>query len=267
MRLDGKVAIITGSTKGIGRVIAATMAAEGAKVVLAGRTEKRGAEMVAAIKAAGGEATFVATDVSKEEDIRHLVDVAVSTYGGLTTLVNNAASTDLINTADNTVVDITLEAWDALIRATLTGAMLMAKYSIPRMIEAGGGSIVNISSESSKRPDPQMTAYAAAKAAMNSLSRSIAVQHGADNIRCNTVLTGMILPPQSVPMFDANPRLGPKLHAQHLTRIGRREDIAWGVVYLASDESGFVTGAELPIDGGAPIISNMMTKREIFEGQ
>jgi NAD(P)-dependent dehydrogenase (short-subunit alcohol dehydrogenase family) len=101
---------------------------------------------------------------------------------------------------------------------------------------------------------------------MNALTRAIAVQHGADGVRCNTIVTGMVLPPQAVPMFEAHPVLGPKLHGQHLTRIGRREDIAWAVVYLASDESGFVTGAEVPIDGGASVISNIMTKREIFEG-
>src|SRR5439155_403509 len=149
LRLADKVAIVTGSTKGIGRVIATTMASEGAKVVLTGRTVKRGEEMVAAITEAGGEAVFVPCDVAKGDDIR-----------------------------------------------------------------------------------------------------------------CNTIVTGMILPPQAVPGFESHPALGTKLHSQHLTRIGRREDIAWGAVYLASDESGFITGAELPIDGGAPIISNLLTKRE-----
>jgi NAD(P)-dependent dehydrogenase (short-subunit alcohol dehydrogenase family) len=267
MRLEGKVAIVTGATKGIGRVIAATMAAEGARVVLAGRTVKRGEEMVAAIQSAGGEALFVPTDVSDENDVRAAVQAAVNTFGTLTTLVNNAASTDLIRQVDGPVVEVTLDAWERVIRVTLTGAMLMSKYAIPRMVEAGGGAIVNISSDASYRPPPEMAAYAAAKAGVNSLTRSIAAECGHQNIRANAIITGMILPPQAAPMFEADPVLGPKLRAQHLTRIGRREDIAAAVVYLASDEAGFVTGAELPVDGGSRIMTNILGKREIFEGR
>jgi len=267
MRLDGKVGIVTGSTKGIGRVIAARMAVEGAKVVLAGRSVKRGEDMAAAINAAGGDSIFVPADVGNEHDVEAVIQTAVDRFGTLTTLVNNAASTELINRSDASVTDMALDAWDRILHVTLSGAMLMSKHAIPRMIEAGGGAIVNISSEGSYRPDPKMTAYAAAKSGLNSLTRSIAVGYGAYGIRANTIITGMVLPPQSLPLFQANPPLWAKLQAQHATRLGQREDVAAGVIYLASDESGFVTGAEPPIEGGSRVISNLLTKSEIFDLQ
>lgn len=267
MRLAGKVAIVTGATKGIGRVIAATMAAEGAKVVVAGRTAKRGEDVAASIRAAGGEAVFVPADVAEEADVIRLVDTAVETYGSLTTLVNNAASTDLLEKSDDVVTKVTLEAWERVVRVTLTGAWLMSKYAIARMAEGGGGAIVNISSDAAARPMPGLAAYAAAKAGLNSLTRSIAVECAPLGIRANTIQTGLILPPHAVGLFEADPVLGARLRGSHLTRLGRREDIAEGVVYLASDAAAFVTGALLPIDGGTGIMTNLLGKTEIFEGK
>ena len=266
MRLEGKVAIVTGATKGIGRVIAASMAREGASIVIAGRTVSRGEEMVEAIRKDGGEATFVETDIGDEAGVKSLIAAAEARYGKLTTLVNNAASTELINRVDGPVGDVSLEGWESILRVTLTGTMLMSKYAIPAMIRAGGGSVVNISSEASYKPPSGMSAYAAAKAAMNSLSRSIAVEYGADNIRSNVIITGMVLPPHVRPKFEADPVIGPKLRAQHLTRLGLREDIAYAAIFLASDESGFVTGTELPVEGGAGVMSNIISKEEIFQG-
>lgn len=265
-RLDGKVAIVTGSTKGIGRVIAAMMAAEGAQVVLAGRTKERGEKFANEIRERGGDATFVVADIGTESGVRAVIDGALDAYGKLTTLVNNAASTDLINNADATVVDVSLDAWEQIFRVTVTGAMLLSKYAIPPMIETGGGAVVNVSSEASFRPPPGMAAYAAAKAAMNSLTRSIATEYGASGIRANAIITGMVLPPAAREKFEAHPVLGPKLRAQHLTRPGRREDIAAAAVFLASDESAYITGIEMPVEGGMLIKTNLLTKEEIFEG-
>lgn len=265
MRLQGKVVIVTGATKGIGRVIAATMADEGAKVVITGRTVKRGEAIVDDLRKNGGDAMFVAADVGNPEDAKKSVQAAIDTYGKLTTLVNNAAPTDLLARADSTVADISLDAWNDVIKVTLTGAMLMSKYSIPRMVEAGGGSIINISSDAADRASRAMAAYSAAKAGLNSLTRSIALENGAQNIRANTILVGQIMPPQALGVLEAHPIFGPHVRAAHLTRLGRREDIAAGVVYLASDEAGFVTGAAIPIDGGARIISNLLGK-ELLDG-
>lgn len=264
-RLDDKVAIVTGSTKGIGRVIAAMMAAEGAKVVLTGRTKDRGEKFAAEINAAGGVATFIAADIGTADGVRSVVDGAVARFGKLTTLINNAASTDLINSSDATVVDITLDAWEQIFRVTVTGAMLMAKYAIPRIIEAGGGAVVNVSSGASRRPPPGMAAYAASKSAMNSLTRSIAAEYGDRNIRANAIIAGLVLPPAALEKFEAHPVIGPKLRAQNLTGPGHREDIANTVIFLASDESAYITGAEIPVEGGALIKSNLMDKDEIFD--
>jgi meso-butanediol dehydrogenase / (S,S)-butanediol dehydrogenase / diacetyl reductase len=265
-RLDGKVAIVTGGTKGIGRVIAAVMAAEGAKVVVTGRTVKRGEQVVANIREQGGDAIFVPTDVGDPAAAAAAVQASIDTYGKLTTLVNNAASTDMLRVHDDTVTEVSVEAWDRVLRVTLTGSMLMAKYAIARMIEGGGGSIINISAGSSERPMAGLSAYSAAKSAMNSLTRSIAVEYGGQNIRCNSILVGMIIPPGAIDMFESHDVFGPRLRAAHLTRLGRREDIAYGAVYLASDESGFVTGTLIPIEGGERIISTLIGKNEIFDG-
>jgi len=267
MRLSGKVAIVSGATKGIGRVIAAVMAAEGAKVVLVGRTVERGERFASDIRDAGGEAMFVRTDIGDEQSVRAAIDATIERYGTLTTLVNNAASTDLVNGDDGTVADVTIEGWDRILHVTLTGTLLMCKYAIPRIIDAGGGAIVNISSEGSRRPPPGMAAYCAAKAAMNSLTRSIATEYGESGIRANAILTGMVLPPDARTKFEAHPVLGPKLRAQHLTRPGRREDIAAAAVFLASDEAAFVTGIEMPVEGGMLIKTNLLTKEEIFDAK
>jgi len=264
MRLQGKVAIVTGATKGIGRVTAARLAAEGAKVVITGRTVKRGAEVVANITAAGGEAMFIAADVGDEESTKSVIAQTVAAYGSLTTLVNNAAPTDLLQKGD-LVGDTEVDHWNAVLRGTLTGAMLMSKYAIPHLTAAGGGTIINISSDAGSRATIGMAAYCASKAAMNSLSRSLAVEYAPANIRANSIQVGQILPPQAIPMVSNDPVMGPKLAAAHRLRLGQREDIAAAVVYLASDEASFVSGVTLPVDGGASVMTNLLAM-ELFGG-
>ena len=268
LRLDGKVAIVTGSTKGIGRVIAATFADEGAKVVVAGRSEQRGEAVAGAIRERGGDAIFVPTDVSDEAQVETLIARTVDIYGTLTTLVNNAASTDLLQRGDDEVTNVDLTSWEKVIRITLTGTMLMCRQAIPRMIDAGGGSIVNISSDSSLRAASGFAAYGAAKSGVNSLTRSIAVECGHHNIRANTIIVGLILPPQAVGVFEADPVLDAKLRAgRTLPRLGRREDVARAAVYFASDDAEYVTGTTLSVDGGGSIMTNIPGKTEIFEGK
>jgi NAD(P)-dependent dehydrogenase (short-subunit alcohol dehydrogenase family) len=268
VRLDGKVAIVTGATKGIGRVIAARLAAEGARVVVAGRSVQRGEEVAAGIRERGGAASFVPVDVSDETQVEALIARTVETYGPLTTLVNNAASTDLLQRGDDSVANVDLASWEMVIRITLTGTMLMCRQAIPRMIDAGGGSIVNISSDSSLHAAEGFAAYGAAKSGVNSLTRSIAVECGRHNIRANTIVVGLILPPQAVGMFESDPSLDAKLRAgRTLPRLGRREDVAGAVVYFASDDAEYVTGTMLPIDGGGSIMTSVTGKTEIFEGR
>jgi NAD(P)-dependent dehydrogenase (short-subunit alcohol dehydrogenase family) len=264
MRLQGKVAIVTGATKGIGRVTAAKLAAEGAKVVITGRTVKRGEEVVASITAGGGEAMFIAADVGDEESTKSVIAQTVAAYGSLTTLVNNAAPTDLLQKGD-LIGDTDVEHWNAVIRGTLTGAMLMSKYAIPHLTAAGGGTIINISSDAGSRATIGMAAYCASKAAMNALTRSLAVEYAPVNIRANSIQVGQILPPAAVDMVSSHPVMGPKLAAAHRLRLGLREDIAGAVVYLASDEASFVSGVTLPVDGGASVMTNLLAM-ELFGG-
>jgi NAD(P)-dependent dehydrogenase (short-subunit alcohol dehydrogenase family) len=264
MRLQGQVAIVTGATKGIGRIIAAALAAEGAKVVVTGRTAKRGEEVASGIRAAGGEAMFIRADVGDEDSTKTVIQTTVDTYGSLTTLVNNAAPTDLLQRGEM-VADIGLGDWDAILRVTLTGAMLMSKYAIPHLTTAGGGTIVNISSDAGVRATIGFSPYCAAKAGLNALTRSIAIEYAPMNIRSNAIQVGQILPPQAVDPISSDPALGPRLRAAHRLRLGRREDIAAAVVYLASDEASFVTGTTIPVDGGASVMTNLLGM-ELFTG-
>jgi len=266
--LSGKVAIVTGSTKGIGRVIATTLADRGAKVILAGRSVQRGEDAAAQIRDAGGEAIFVPTDVGIEADAAKAVATAVEAYGTLTTLVNNAASTDLLARSDDEVAKVELDGWDQVLRTTLTGTMLMSKHALPVLLAGGGGSIINISSDSSVRAPRGFAAYGAAKAGVNSLTRSIAVEYGDQGIRANTIVLGLVLPPHAVSLFEGDPALDAKLRAGRASpRLGRREDVAGVVAFYASDDAEYLNGTMLPVDGGASIMSNILGKAEIFEGR
>ena len=180
MRLEGKVAFISGSTRGIGRTTAELFAAEGAKVVVTGRSVDKGENTAARIRDAGGDATFVTLDVSDEGSVRAAIDATVERYGKLTTLVNNAAATDLVNAGMKPLTEHSTEEWDAIIRTTLTGNVFWAcKYGIPHLVAAGGGSIINVSSGGAVFGSPGISAYSAAKGGMNAVTRTIAVEYAA----------------------------------------------------------------------------------------
>jgi NAD(P)-dependent dehydrogenase (short-subunit alcohol dehydrogenase family) len=242
MRLDGKVALITGSTRGIGRTTAEMFAEEGAKVVVSGRSADKGEKNVQRIRDAGGDATFVPLDVADEASVQEAVAAAVEAYGPITTLVNNAAPTALVNVTMKPILEMTTDEWDGIVRGTLTSAFWMAKYAVPHMIDAGGGSIVNISSGGSVFGVPGLSAYSAAKGGMNSLTRVMAVEFGQYGIRCNTIIVGRVV-------SYAQDR-GPET-TRELSRVGNPRDIGYAALWLAADESEWITGSEITADGGA----------------
>jgi NAD(P)-dependent dehydrogenase (short-subunit alcohol dehydrogenase family) len=250
--MAGKVAIVTGSTRGIGRGTAIRFAQEGASVIVTGRTTDAGAAVEAEIRDAGGEATFVPTDLANEDDVIAMVRAAVDRYGSLTTLVNNAAPTELMGPgrSDRRVTELENDAWDSIMLVALKAVVWACKYAIPEMAKAGGGAIVNISSAASILGTPGLDTYTAAKGALNTLTRSIAVEYAPDNVRSNCIVAGMVLTSEGAFQMMEDPVIGGATRAMHLTRLGLPEDIANAALYLASDEAAFVTGAILPVDGG-----------------
>jgi NAD(P)-dependent dehydrogenase (short-subunit alcohol dehydrogenase family) len=254
MRLAGKVALVTGATKGIGRGIATLFAREGAQVVLAGRTAAAGERVRDEIVAAGGEAVFVATDVGQEADVARAVDTAVERFGCLTTLVNNAAATHLVGLperGDAGVAALPDHVLAETLQTNLWGLVRCSRRAIPAMVRAGGGAIVNVSSGVATKGAPGMDAYTATKGAMNALTRSMAVGYAAQRIRVNAISCGYV---ESGEIIDEAFRDPARRHAIEqmipLPWVGAPEDVAWGCVYLASDEARYVTGTVLPIDGG-----------------
>jgi len=245
MRLEGKVALVSGSTRGIGRTIAEMFAREGAQVAVTGRTVARGQKVVNLINEAGGAAEFFELDVTKEDSVASVIDAVVDRFGSLNVLVNNAAPTIEVGSNIKRLVEYTTDEWNLIVLSALTGNVFWScKYGIPHLAAAGGGSIVNISSGQSIVGISGFAAYAAAKGAMNSITRTIAVEEAPRNIRCNTIVVGRVL---------AKGDAGSGITPGTLTRLGSPEDIAYAATYLASDESGFVTGSILTADGGYTI--------------
>ena len=246
-RLAGEVAIVTGSTSGLGRAVARLFTREGARVVVTGRDRERGRRVTEAITDEGGEAAFVAADLLDEAACDALVATAVDRFGRLTVLVNNAVAKGGL--PDGPVTRVTTEAWEATLRVNLTAVAWLCRAAIPEMGKAGHGSIVNISSRAAERGTPGLAAYAASKGGMNALTRSIAVDYARDNVRCNTVSPGYILHERRDADLDEERRH--RLEGMHLTRLGTATDVAYAAVYLASTEAEFVTGINLPVDGGS----------------
>lgn len=251
MRLEGKVALVSGSTRGIGRTICEMFAAEGAKVAVTGRTVERGQKVVNIIKEAGGEAEFFQLDVSSEDSVRSVTDAVAERFGKLTTLVNNAAPTVEVGSTIKPLTEYSTEEFEYIFRNALLGPVFWAcKYGIPHLRANGGGSIINISSGQSVMGMGGFAAYAAAKGAMNSLTRGIAVEEAPNNIRCNTIVVGRVV---------AKGDMGAGITPGHLTRLGVPSDIAYPAVFLASDESEFTTGSMMSCDGGFTINAGRMT--------
>ncbi len=246
MRLAGKVALISGGARGMGAAEARLFASEGAKVVIGDILEVPGRAVEAEIQAAGGEAVFVLLDVTREADWQQAVRTAVDRFGALNVLVNNAGVS-----GHGRVESVTLEEWNRVMDINSTGVFLGTKTAIPAMRQAGGGSIINISSQLGLvGVDNSSPQYQASKGAVRLLTKATAIQYADEGIRVNSVHPG----PIETPMTEAR-RADPELVAITLARIplgryGQPEDVTYGVLYLASDESSFMTGSELVIDGG-----------------
>jgi NAD(P)-dependent dehydrogenase (short-subunit alcohol dehydrogenase family) len=245
MRLEGKVALISGGARGMGAEEARIFAREGASVVIGDISEDEGKAVEAQISEAGGQALFVRLDVTKESDWTGAVEQAVSRFGKLDVLVNNAGISSRAFT-DDTAID----AWDKIMEVNSKGVFLGTRAAVPKMLEAGGGSIINISSimglVGSAGGHP---AYNASKGAVRIFSKAMAVRHGKDNIRVNSVHPGFMPPMASGIAYDQEQRRG-SLEQTPLGREGRIEEVANAVLFLASDEASYITGAELAVDGG-----------------
>ncbi len=246
MRLEGKVALISGGSLGMGAAEARLFAREGARVVIGDVLEAEGRAVEADVRARGGEAVFTRLDVTSEADWQRAVDLALKHFGTLNVLINNAG----IGGASR-LEDTPVEAWDRVMDVNAKGVFLGSKAVIPAMRQGGGGSIVNISSQlglvGMADSSPQ---YQASKGAVRLLTKLTALQYAKDRIRANSVHPGPIL----TPMTEKR-RADPAIYERMVSRIplgryGEAEEVAYGVLYLASDESSFVTGSELVIDGG-----------------
>ena len=249
-RLAGDVALVTGSTSGLGAEIARLFAAEGARVVVTGRDSTRGATVVDAIAERGGEATFLAAELSEQESCRVLVREAAAQFGGLSILVNNAVASAGPG-HDGAAGDVPPGAWDAQLRVSLLAPAWLIAAALPELRRFGRGSIVNVSSRTAERAPPGLAAYTAAKGGLNALTRSVAVDYAADGIRCNTVQPGYIW--HAVRDANATPERRERVSKMHLTRVATARDVAQAALFFAGPESEVITGATLPVDGGSSI--------------
>ena len=257
MRLEGKVAIISGGARGQGAAEARLFAHEGAAVVIGDILDEDGLKLETEIREMGGTATYVHLDVTQSEQWESAVSQAVSEYGKLDILVNNAGITGMEGGGSPATakIDATDSAqWDRILDVNGKGVFLGTRAAIPAMRAAGGGSIINISSVAGMVAigpgSGRSASYAASKGAVRLLTKSTAVQYGPENIRCNSVHPGFIVTPMTQPFLDQSGGREWGLNQAPLNRLGTPEDIANGVLFLASDESTFMTGSEMVIDGG-----------------
>jgi NAD(P)-dependent dehydrogenase (short-subunit alcohol dehydrogenase family) len=249
MKLDGKVALITGGNSGIGRATAALLAKEGAAVVLTGRNQERGEQVAQAIIEDGGKAMFIRSDVRIADECQQAVELTLERFGQIDVLFNNAGVYHA-----RTVPDCTEEEWDETIDSSLKGAFLMSKFTLPSMIERGSGSIIHTSSGWGILGGDMAAAYCAAKGGLVIMAKAMAIDHGPDGIRVNCVCPGDV----ETPMLNDDAEKRGMSWEDYLAgasdrplgRVGTAEEIARAVLFLASDDSSFVTGEALVVDGG-----------------
>jgi NAD(P)-dependent dehydrogenase (short-subunit alcohol dehydrogenase family) len=247
-RLDDKVALITGGASGMGRVASHLFAREGAKVVLTDVADEAGEAVAASIRGGGAQAAYVHADVSRASDAEAMVRFAVDTFGGLTVLYNNAG---VFPERDGSVTQTPEEVWDLTIGINLKGVYLGCRYGIPAMIESGGGSIVNVASFVALMgaATPQI-AYTASKGGVLSMTREIAVEFARKGVRANSLCPGPIETPLLQELLADPARRQRRLVHIPMGRFGQAEEIAKAALFLASDESSYMTGTALVVDGG-----------------
>lgn len=264
-KLDGKVAIVTGGGAGLGAECARALAAHGARVAVVDINLEGARSIVAQIEAAGGEALAVRTDLMSEDDVRAMAAAVVQRFGRIDVLHNNAAALDPTQRAgDRDVCNVDIAAWDRAMNVNARGAMLCCKHTIPNMLKSGGGSIIFSTSGFGALGDVTLTSYAASKAALMALARSVAAQYGKEGIRSNAIMIGFVLNDHA--QKGVPEEIKQILLDQHLTpHLGSPKQIADVVTFLASEESSFITGAVLPVDGGFTSHSpSMVPMREFF---
>ena len=246
MRLAGKIALISGAARGIGAAIARLAAMEGAKVIVGDILETEGQSTVAAITAAGGDARFIRLDVTREADWQAAINLATDEFGGLNILVNNAGIGE-----PGMVETVSLDEWNRVMEVNATGVFLGSKVAIPALRQAGGGAIINMSSQLGLvGVDNSSPQYQASKGAVRVFTKTTAIQYASEGIRANSVHPGPIATPRTAARRADPERFAMTVARVPLGRYGEPEEIAYGVVYLASDEAAFITGSELVIDGG-----------------
>lgn len=245
-RLDGKVALVTGATAGIGETVARLFAQEGAAVVITGRRKEQLEKVAQEIERAGGRAVPVPGSVTDEAHARSAVSQAVHSFGKLHILVNNAGLGEfsgLIHETEDAV-------WEKLLAVNLTGAFRVTRAAIPEMLKAGGGSIVNVSSIASLVGIPYTGAYSATKGGLDALTRCLAVEYAKQGIRCNSICPGLVDTPMAAPLLADPVKTAQVMAAYPMGRPGTSEEVAKLALFLASDESAWMTGSVIPIDGG-----------------
>lgn len=250
-RVAGKLALVTGAGGGIGSACALALAREGAAVAVADINLEAAQRTAVQVEQAGGRAVALRVDLGDEASVTAMVNDAAQALGGLDILHNNAADTRLSGTRDMPVERVDTTVWDDILRINLRGAMVASRAAIPHLRQRGGGVILNTSSNAALAGALSHSAYSASKAAINSLTQSIATQHGKENIRCNAISPGLIVTPATQESYAASGVGEMMLRHQLSPRFGRPEDIAAAVLFLASDEAAFVTGQILCVDGGS----------------
>jgi NAD(P)-dependent dehydrogenase (short-subunit alcohol dehydrogenase family) len=248
MRLEGRVALITGAAGGMGKVAADRFAAEGARVVVADVLDEQGEATASGIRDSGGDAVYVHADVSKAADAEAMVATAMARFGSLDVLYNNAG---IMHPEDESAVSTPEEVWDLTIAINLKGVFLGCRYGIPAMLAGGGGSIVNVASFVALMgaANPQI-AYTASKGGVLSMTREIAVQYARQGIRANAICPGPIETPLTAQILDTEEKRQRRLVHIPIGRFGRAEEVVQAALFLASDESSLMTGAALVVDGG-----------------